>query len=59
MTDTLKLAARQHLQAHIATKTGLNRFLRVTQSGLLRIDKKAVLDLPNTHPPGKTPISGN
>jgi Transposase DDE domain len=41
-TDTLDATARQHLQARIATKPGLNRFLRVTTGGLLRLDQKAV-----------------
>jgi hypothetical protein len=41
-SDALSVTARQHLQARIATKAGLNRFLRLTAGGLLRIDQKAV-----------------
>jgi hypothetical protein len=41
-SDALTATARQQLQARIATKPGLNRFLRVTAVGLLRLDQKAV-----------------
>ena len=41
-TDALTSIERTHLQARIATRAGLNRFLRVTATGLLRTDRKAV-----------------
>jgi hypothetical protein len=41
-TDALTSTERTQLQARIATRAGLNRFLRVTGTGLLRLDRKAV-----------------
>jgi hypothetical protein len=40
-TDRLSGTKRAELRGQISTKPGLNRFLRVTASGLLRIDTKA------------------
>jgi hypothetical protein len=41
-SDTLNTTKRAELRGRISTKPGLNRFLRVTPSGLLRIDRAAV-----------------
>jgi len=41
-TDTLDAAKRAELRARIATTPALNRYLRVTEAGLLRIDRAAV-----------------
>ena len=41
-TDTLDAAERAELRGWLATEPGLNRYLRVTDSGLLRIDRAAV-----------------
>jgi hypothetical protein len=41
-TDKLPTTKRAELRGVISTKPGLNRYLRVTPSGLLRIDKAAV-----------------
>lgn len=41
-SDTLSATKRAELRGVISTKPGLNRFLRVTASGLLRIDQSAV-----------------
>jgi len=41
-SDKLSKTKRAELRAVIATKPGLNRFLRVTPGGLLRIDAKAI-----------------
>jgi Transposase len=41
-TDALAPAKRAELRGVISTKPGLNRFLRVTPTGLLRIDKAKV-----------------
>ena len=41
-TDALAPAKRAELRGVISTKPGLNRFLRVTGTGLLRIDKTKV-----------------
>jgi transposase len=41
-TDTLKVTKRAELRGRISTMPGLNRFLRVTPGGLLRIDKKKI-----------------
>jgi Transposase DDE domain len=41
-TDTLSAAKRAELRGVISTKPGLNRYLRITPGGLLRIDAKAV-----------------
>jgi transposase len=41
-SDTLHATARAELAGQISTKPGLNRFLRVTAGGLLRIDHTAV-----------------
>jgi hypothetical protein len=41
-TDTLSATRRAELRGVISTKPGLNRYLRVTPGGLLRIDAKAV-----------------
>ncbi len=41
-TDTLPAAKRSELRGKIATKSGLNRFLRLTPGGLLRIDHTKV-----------------
>jgi hypothetical protein len=41
-TDTLSAVKRAELRGVISTKPGLNRYLRVTPGGLLRIDAKAV-----------------
>jgi Transposase DDE domain len=40
-TDTLSATRRAELRGVISTKPGLNRYLRVTPGGLLRIDAKA------------------
>jgi hypothetical protein len=40
-TDTLSATKRAELRGVISTKPGLNRYLRVTPSGLLRIDAAA------------------
>jgi hypothetical protein len=40
--DKLPTTKRAELRGVISTKPGLNRYLRVTPSGLLRIDKQAV-----------------
>ena len=41
-SDTLSVTKRAELRGQISTKPGLNRFLRVTPGGLLRIDQAAV-----------------
>jgi hypothetical protein len=41
-TDTLSVTKRAELRGHLATKPGLNRYLRVTAGGLLRIDHAAI-----------------
>ena len=41
-TDTLSVTKRAELRGVISTKPGLNRFLRVTAGGLLRIDQAAI-----------------
>jgi hypothetical protein len=41
-TDTLSATRRAELRGVISTKPGLNRYLRVTPGGLLRIDARAV-----------------
>jgi hypothetical protein len=41
-SDTLSVTKRAELRGQISTKPGLNRFLRVTPGGLLRIDAAAV-----------------
>jgi hypothetical protein len=41
-TDKLSATKRAELRGVISTKPGLNRYLRVTPGGLLRIDAKAV-----------------
>jgi hypothetical protein len=41
-TDTLTATKRAELRGVISTKPGLNRYLRVTRGGLLRIDARAV-----------------
>jgi hypothetical protein len=41
-TDTLPTTKRAELRGVISTKPGLHRYLRVTPSGLLRIDKATV-----------------
>ena len=41
-TDTLEATKRAELRGVISTKPGLNRYLRVTGSGLLRIDQAAI-----------------
>ena len=38
-SDTLPVMKRGELRGKISTKPGLNRYLRITPSGLLRIDK--------------------
>jgi transposase len=38
-SDTLPVMKRGELRGRISTKPGLNRYLRVTPSGLLRVDK--------------------
>jgi Transposase DDE domain len=41
-TDKLSATKRAELRGVISTKPGLNRYLRVTPGGLLRIDKQAI-----------------
>lgn len=41
-SDTLSKTKRAELRGAIGTKPGLNRYLRVTAGGLLRIDTKAI-----------------
>ena len=41
-TDQLSVTKRAELRGRISTMPGLNRFLRVTPGGLLRIDKKKI-----------------
>jgi hypothetical protein len=41
-TDRLSVTKRAELRGQISTMPGLNRFLRVTPGGLLRIDKKKI-----------------
>ncbi len=41
-TDTLSTVKRAELRGKLSTKPGLNRFLRVTPGGLLRIDKQRI-----------------
>jgi hypothetical protein len=41
-SDKLPATKRAELRGQISTKPGLNRFLRVTGGGLLRIDSKAI-----------------
>jgi hypothetical protein len=41
-TDRLPAGKRAELRGQISTKPGLNRFLRVTPRGLLRIDNQAI-----------------
>jgi IS4 transposase len=41
-TDTLSATKRAELRGVISTRPGLNRYLRVTPGGLLRIDARAV-----------------
>ncbi|MFC4946678.1 hypothetical protein [Pseudonocardia sp. GCM10023141] len=51
-SDTLPIMKRGELRGRISTKPGLNRYLRVTPGGLLRIDKarcKAEANLDGKH----------
>ena len=41
-TDSLDATKRAELRGRLATKPGLNRYLRVTDTGLLRIDRAAI-----------------
>jgi Transposase DDE domain len=41
-TDTLSATKRAELRGVISTKPGLNRYLRVTHGGLLRLDQTAI-----------------
>ena len=41
-SDTLPVMKRGELRGRISTKPGLNRYLRVTPGGLLRIDKAKI-----------------
>ncbi|MCY0924603.1 transposase, partial [Streptomyces sp. H27-G5] len=41
-TDKLSATKRAELRGRLSTRPGLNRFLRVTPKGLLRIDKAAI-----------------
>lgn len=41
-TDRLSTTKRAEIRGKISTMPGLNRYLRTTSSGLLRIDKKAI-----------------
>jgi IS4 transposase len=41
-TDRLSVTKRAELRGRISTMPGLNRFLRVTPGGLLRVDKKKI-----------------
>jgi hypothetical protein len=41
-SDTLSPTKRAELRGQISTKPGLNRYLRVTPGGLLRVDAKAI-----------------
>jgi hypothetical protein len=41
-TDSLDATKRAELRGRIVTKPGLNRYLRLTDAGLLRIDRAAV-----------------
>ena len=41
-TDRLTVTKRAELRGRISTMPGLNRFLRVTPGGLLRVDKKKI-----------------
>lgn len=41
-TDQLSVTKRAELRGRISTMPGLNRYLRVTPGGLLRIDKKKI-----------------
>lgn len=41
-TDRLSTAKRAELRGVLSTKPGLNRYLRVTGGGLLRVDAKAI-----------------
>ncbi len=41
-TDRLTVTKRAELRGRISTMPGLNRFLRVTPKGLLRLDKAKV-----------------
>jgi hypothetical protein len=41
-TDTLSVTKRAELRGRISTMPGLNRFLRVTPGGLLRVDKRKI-----------------
>uniref|UniRef100_UPI0037370CA3 IS1634 family transposase n=1 Tax=Brachybacterium vulturis TaxID=2017484 RepID=UPI0037370CA3 len=41
-TDKLSMTKRAELKGRISTMPGLNRYLRTTGSGLLRVDKKAI-----------------
>src|ERR687898_496297 len=41
-TDQLRATKRAELRGVLSTKPGLNRFLRVTPGGLLRLDQRAV-----------------
>jgi len=41
-TDTLTVTKRAELRGRISTMPGLNRYLRVTPKGLLRVDRKKV-----------------
>ena len=41
-SDTLTPTKRAELRGQISTKPGLNRYLRVTPGGLLRVDAKAI-----------------
>ena len=41
-SDALSVTKRAELRGRLATKPGLNRYLRVTDGGLLRIDRAAV-----------------
>jgi transposase len=41
-TDKLSVVKRAELRGRLSTKPGLNRFLRTTPGGLLRVDKKKI-----------------
>jgi hypothetical protein len=42
VSDTLTATRRAELRGVISTKPGINRYLRTTPGGLLRIDAKAI-----------------
>jgi len=52
-SDSLPVMKRGELRGKISTKPGLNRYLRVTPSGLLRVDKAKSRgrDRPRGRPP--------